>query len=178
MSEQISTTIEKLKDLFQQRYNEEIDQATLTRTIEEYGSDRVEEVINNMKDDAYEPASFMQRSLKQGWYTSKPKTSDTDQSPPQRQTDYRARNTEATWDRMVKLNLCDREDADYMISVILNDAERDEKRIRDIHFRIRQGLYPKSPATWFHWLTFPENRQAANQWIKDNNVQDIPLYDI
>lgn len=174
MSEQISTTIKKLKDLFQQKYNEEIDEATLTKTIEEYGEDRVEEVITNMKDDAYKPVSFMNRSLRQGWYKSKKEENQSRGIT----SNHFAENTKATWNRMVSLDLCSQEDANYIIDAILGNIQGDENRIRDIHFRIRQGLYSHNPAAWFYWLKFPENRKAANQWIKDNGISDIPLYEI
>lgn len=178
MTEQISDTMSKLKNLFQKRYNEEIDEKTLTTAVEEYGEDRVEEVITNMKQNAYAPASFMKRSLSQGWYTGKKPTSDTNPSLGRANADYVAKNTTSTWNRMVSLELCSSEDAEYMINVITNGVERDENRIQDINFRIRQGLYPQNPAAWFYWLPFPKNRRAANQWMKDNNVSDIPLYDI
>jgi hypothetical protein len=179
-TEEHDKTLEALQTAFQTKYDVELPTDVLTPLVKQYGIERVKQVIDRMKDDAYNPTSFLRRSLSSGWYQHEQK-----QKPNWTETNGRGNGgseAEATtrqlWKMKLEFGFCTKEEQEYMLDVILHGAQPDAERIRQIRFGVLQKVYPKIPSRWFYWLKQSEARQAANDWIANSGRSELPLYEI
>jgi len=179
-SENGNGQVEKLKEMFEKKYKEEIPLATIVDLTNRHGADRVQEVIEKMKDDAYNPASFLRRSLAQEWYrgNGNGKKVFTEGNGKGNGKTEVEKTTRWIWNIREEAKWISKEEKEYILDVLLHGTPPDGKKVQEIWFRVYQGQYPNRPEVWYYWLPRKEAREAANQWIMDSGRSDIPLYEI